>query len=130
MIPSRKLTSGGSLPPSCRYLWTTSRPVKRTPVISTSSPTFKPRIFSSVNGLVNWIIWRSVKPFLDLAVLIEQYSLPAIGPAHIADTDEERGRQAIGNADLDSEQCRLAAKAHRPDAQLVGCVQNILFQPV
>src|SRR4030095_11635979 len=101
MIPSRKLTSGGSVPPSCRYLWTTSRPVKRTPVISTSSPTFKARIFSSVNGLVNWIIGRSVKPFLDLTLLIEQDALPAIGPAHIADTDEEGCRQTIRDTDLD-----------------------------
>src|SRR6266567_2146460 len=55
-MPSRKLTPGGSLPPSCKYLCTASRPVKSTPEINTSSPTFSARIFSSVEGLVSWII--------------------------------------------------------------------------
>src|SRR5208337_2969031 len=55
-MPSRRFTPGGSLPPSCRYLWTASRPVNTTPEINTSSPTFSARIFSSVKGKVNCVI--------------------------------------------------------------------------
>src|SRR5438552_3778609 len=55
-MPSRKLTLGGNVPPSCRYLWTASRPVNTIPDINTSSPTFSARIFSSENGKVSLFI--------------------------------------------------------------------------
>src|ERR1039457_5203247 len=56
MMPSLKLTPGGSAPPSCKYLWTASRPVWMTPEMSTSSPTFSARVFSSVKGNESLII--------------------------------------------------------------------------
>src|SRR3989442_15751237 len=56
-MPSRRLTPGGNRPPSCRYLWTASRPVNTTPDIRTSSRTFSARIFSSVKGKERSIIF-------------------------------------------------------------------------
>src|SRR6185369_3126209 len=55
-MPSRNFTSGGGVPPSCRYLWTASRPVNTTPEINTSSPTLSARIFSSVKGKLNFVM--------------------------------------------------------------------------
>src|SRR5512139_3176443 len=98
-IPPWRLTPGGSRPPSCRYLWTASRPVNKVPVMVTSSPTFSARTAASVTGVESWIIVVSVKPFLDLAGRIECHALAAIGPAHVADADEIRGRQPIKHTD-------------------------------
>src|SRR5208283_621668 len=68
-MPSRKFTPGGSWPPSCKYLWTASRPVNTTPVISTSSPTFNARIFSSVKGKESLII-KSFSSVLRLRLFV------------------------------------------------------------
>src|SRR6266540_776136 len=97
-MPSCSFTSGGSLPPSCIYLCTTSRPVKRIPEIRTSSRTFSAQIFSFENGAFSSII--SVEPGLNFAVGVEDGALAAIGPAHVTDADEVRGGQTIGRADF------------------------------
>src|SRR4030095_15205892 len=57
-MPSRRSAPGGNSPPSCKYLCTASRPVNSTPEIKTSSPTFSARIFSSVNGGLNFVMTR------------------------------------------------------------------------
>src|SRR5215213_4339608 len=127
-MPLRRLTSGGSSPPSCRYLCTASRPVKNMPLMATSSPFLSARIFSSVNGAEREIM--SVKPLGDFALRVEFNALPPIRPAHITDADEERCRQTIGREYFHAEQGRLAAKAHGADAQLVRGLQHILFKRV
>src|SRR5438270_242799 len=100
-MPSRKLTAAGSCPPSCKYLWTASRPVNRTPEISTESPTLSARVFSSVKGLVSWIIkTNSIEPLFYVATGCERHSLPAKGPTHIADTHKIRSRQPVGRDNL------------------------------
>src|ERR1043165_2376578 len=55
-MPSRRLTPGGNAPPSCKYLWTASRPVNTTPEINTSSPTLSARILSSVKGKLSFVM--------------------------------------------------------------------------
>src|SRR5688500_14548582 len=96
------------------------------PLISTSSPTLSERIFSSVNGRVTGIIL--VQPLLDFPGLTKGCALAAIGPAHVADADEEGGGKAIGSADFYAEQRGFAAEAHRPNAEFVGGVENIAFE--
>src|SRR3954466_15832847 len=99
MMPSLKLT-GGSLP-SSSHLWTASRPVKTTPVISTMSPTLSERTFSSVKGAEREVInVSSIEPFLDGALGRDDRALATIGPAHIGNRDEKRCRQSIESADL------------------------------
>src|SRR6266478_3092708 len=55
-IPSFNLTPGGSRPPSCKYLWTASRPVNNVPVMPTSSPTLSARMADSETGVARLII--------------------------------------------------------------------------
>src|ERR1700744_903475 len=142
MMPSRRFTPEGSLPPSCKYLWTASRPVNTTPDISTSSPTFRVRTFSSVKGKVSLIMIasinqvdrlvnsRSIEPFLNICLRVQNHPLAAIGPAHVTDADKERCGHAIGRAYFHAQQCGLAAKPHGTDAEVIGGFQNILFQRV
>src|SRR6266404_1565694 len=100
-MPSRRLTPGGSFPPSCKYLCTASRPVKSTPEISTDSPTFNERIFSSVIGVLSWITESSlIEPLFNLPAGFQQHALPPKSPAHIADADEIGSRQPVGRANL------------------------------
>src|SRR5690348_1792946 len=126
MMPSRRLTPAGSLPPSCRYLWTASRPVKTIPLISTGSPTLRERIFSSVKGRLREII--SIQPFLDCAGAVEGGALAAVSPTHVADADKEGGGQSIGRADLHAEQSGFAAKTHRSDSEFIRGVQHVLLE--
>src|ERR1019366_6438467 len=88
-MPSRKLTSGGSLPPSCKYLCIASRPVNTTPEINTSSPTFSARIFSSVKGneslvmvifirstfLARWLVIESHRGFFGALTFLRRHQL-------------------------------------------------------
>src|SRR5204862_4984893 len=128
-MPSRRFAPGGNSPPSCKYLCTASRPVNTTPEIRTSSPTFSARIFSSVKGKEIEIMIL-IQPPLNFSIRIQCHTLPPIRPAHITDAHEKRRWQAIHRADFHTEQSRLAAEAHRPDAQFVGGFQNVLFQRV
>src|SRR3954462_15471700 len=96
----------------------TSRPVKMTPEIKTSSPTFNDRTVCSEMGIFSSII--SVEPGLDRAIFGEDSALAPIGPAHIADADEKGGGQAIDRANLDAQQGSLAAETHWSNAKLVG----------
>src|SRR6516164_5895472 len=111
-MPSRRLTPSGSWPPSCRYLWTASRPVNKVPEMETASPTLRPRMALSETGVVREII-ASIQPTKDFAVRSQGHSLAAIGPAHVTDADEKRGGQPVQNADLGPEQSGLAAETHR-----------------
>src|ERR1044071_957193 len=112
-MPSRRFTSGGKRPPACRYWCTASRPVKTTPVMTTSSPTFSARILDSVNGLVSWIINiarsdrpitpllhhsitpGSVEPPHNFAPRAQRHAQPPVRPAHVADAHEIGGRQPV-----------------------------------
>ena len=60
--------------------------------------------------------------------MAERRALAAIGPAHVADADEEGGGKAIGGADLYAEQGGLSAEAHRPDAEFVGSVEDVALE--
>src|SRR6187401_2859881 len=115
-MPFRKLTPAGSLPPSCRYLCTASRPVNKVPEISTASPTFSERTSTSSQGVLSFTIRNSVKPAVDFTIAVKLHALPAIRPTHVADAHEERSGQAIGGANLHPEQRRFASKPHRPNA--------------
>src|SRR5688572_8716878 len=136
MMPSRRLTPGGSSPPSCRYLCTASRPVNTTPLMATSSPTLSARILSSVKGRERGIIAgfgklsRSIQPLRDLAIAIQFDATPAVGPAHVAHADEIRRRHAVRRADLHAQQRGLAAETHRADAEFVGRLEDVLLQRV
>src|SRR4051812_23803697 len=101
-MPSRRSTPGGSCPPSCKYLCTASRPVNSTPEISTASPTFSARIFSSLKGVVSSGISLDsiqplslIQPALDFAARFERDALAAKGPAHVANADKIGGGQAV-----------------------------------
>src|SRR5438067_1336948 len=121
MIPSLKLTLAGSLPPSCKYLCTASRPVNNTPLISTASPTLSERIFSSVNGIVSFVMGtKSVEPFLNFSAGLQYHPLPPVGPAHVTDAHKKRGGHSVDGADLHAEQGRFATETHRPDPEIVG----------
>src|SRR5438552_1292797 len=153
-MPSRILTPAGNWPPSCRYLCTTSRPVKTTPEITTSSRAFKARIFDSVKGDESWIIRiersvggmecrrpgpaarrsrvrysstsSSVKPLHNFALPVQRHAQPAIRPAHVTDAHEIGRRQTIDRANLHAQQSRFAPEAHRPNAQRVRRFQYVL----
>src|SRR6516162_10031124 len=132
-MPSCKLTPSGSCPPSCKYLCTASRPVKRRPLIATSSPTFKARLADSEMGVVSWIISPAsllIEPVLDTALRRESDALPPIRPAHVAYAYKIRGRQAIEHADFRAQQRRFATEAHRADAKLVRGLNNVLLKAV
>src|SRR6185369_9878847 len=125
-MPSRRFTSGGSLPPSCRYLWTASRPVKRVPLMRTSSPTLSERTLASEMGVVREIIL--IKPFFNFSLGAQRDALAAISPTHIADAHEEGGGQTVQDADLGAEQGGLAAETHRADAQFVCGIDDVFFE--
>src|SRR6516162_4627625 len=111
MMPSFNVTPGGSLPPSCRYLWTASRPVYTTPEISTSSPTFSARILSSVKGKVSLIIikplplqsqhhavWKSQKSFQQrLGMFARSVTLTAEHSRHFCDARLFVEQRDVGN---------------------------------
>src|SRR6266404_7789801 len=148
-IPSFNLTSGGSRPPSCKYLWTASRPVNSVPLIPTSSPTLSARMADSETGVARLIIskWSddhsshtshsshqshedgvSVEPFLDIPVCIEAHALPSVSPAHVTDAHKKRCRKPVRCADFRSQQRRFSSKTHRADSKLVGRLNNVLLQ--
>src|SRR6266446_1356235 len=127
-IPSFNLTPGGSRPPSCKYLWTASRPVNSVPVMPTSSPTLSARMADSETGVPRLIIskWSddhsshsshqshengvSVEPFLDIPVCIEAHALPSVSPAHVTDAHKKGGWKPVCGADLCAQQCRFSPK--------------------
>src|SRR5687767_5653534 len=61
-------------------------------------------------------------------VAVQRDTLPAISPAHVTDTHEERCRKAIGRADFYAEQGGLATKTHRPYAEFIGSVEDVLLE--
>src|SRR5258708_14620947 len=67
-IPSVNLTPAGSFPPSCRYLWTASRPVNKVPLMPTSSPTLRARMTDSDTGVVRLIMhkWSEIDGLVEL----------------------------------------------------------------
>src|ERR1044072_9531660 len=69
-----------------------------------------------------------VEPGLDFAGVVEDSALAAIGPAHVADADEEGGGEAIGLADFYAEQGGFAAETRGSDAEFVRGVQNVLLE--
>src|SRR5215204_5551601 len=113
-MPFCRSTPAGSLPPSCKYLWTASRPVKRVPEISTASRTLSERMSASWHGVFSSVI--SVEPTFDIVGGIELHALAPISPAHITYAHKERGGEAIRGANFCTQQRRLAAKTHRADA--------------
>src|SRR5208283_5160207 len=127
-MPPWNFTAAGNWPPSCRNLWTASRPVNNVPVIATASPTFSARTAASETGVVSVIM--SIQPFPDAALLVQRHALAPVGPAHVADADEVGGGQAVEHADFGAQQGGLAAKAHRADTEFVGGLHNILLQLV
>src|ERR1035441_344077 len=69
-----------------------------------------------------------VEPFLDVPVRVERHALASVRPTHVADADEIGCRQAIEHADLGAQQRGLAAETHWADAELVGGLDDVLFQ--
>ncbi len=135
--------STGRSPPLCRYLWTSSRPVKTVPLSSTMSPARRLRTAASVSGVLQThglrlppsararssgsgpvaviaveLAGSLVQPLDDLALGVEDHAATAIGPAHVGHADEERRRQPIQRSDLAAADRQLAAEAHRADVEL------------
>ena len=96
------------------------------PLISTASPTFSERIFSSVKGRERDVIL--VEPFFNSACVAQSCSLATIGPTHIADTHKIRGGQPIGGGDFHAEQGCFSAETHRTNSEFVGRVEDVLLK--
>src|ERR1041384_2731944 len=129
-MPPFRETPSGSRPPSCRYLWTASRPVNTTPLTTTASPTFSTRTCSSEIGVCSDIMCPLVETLLDAPVPRKRGPLPPICPAHVADAHEIRSGHAVDRADFHTEQRCLPAKPHGTDPELVGRLPDVLLQPV
>ena len=56
--------------------------------------------------------------------------MPSKRPTHVADTDKVGCGHSIGGADLDPEERGLTPKPHRSNAQIIGGLENVLFEMV
>ncbi len=74
--------------------------------------------------------WSLVQPAGDGVAGPQNDSLPSKRPTHVADTDKVGGGHPIGGADLDPEERGLTPKTHRSNAQIIGGLENVLFQMV